>query len=463
VPPASPAPTRSTPAAGPTGQAGPTGELAVSAVPPAGPTRRRLLAGMLSLVALPGGLAACRNAVSAPRNEKVELSMFWWGADKRAELTERALQLYTQRNPHVTFRTTWQANSGYYDRLAAEAAGGNPPDLFQIDDNYLTEYAQRDVVLDLSDFVARKQLDLSQLPSSLAQYGQVAGRTMAVAGAENTPGLIFNRSLLRRLNLPEPHIGMSYQEYLAWAVSVTQHTNGRVAGSMDPSADYKALWLWLRAQGKELYRSRQVGFTDQDLARWFDLWKSARASKATPSAAVIQRANSGDVNKQLVVTGKAATAFMWSNQLSELQKYTKDELGVVSYPGDPKAQWARASIYWVAFRGTRHPDTVVDVIDFLVNDLDAGRILGTERGLSANLGVRAAVEKSLTDKAMKTSTAFEAEMTNRFGAAPVPPPKGHAKVRALLQDSAESVQLGKQGSEVAAAKFVGQANAALAT
>ena len=363
---------------------------------------------------LTSALTACGGSRDTPTDGPIRLSIFWWGGEKRAELTERALQLYSSRHPEVTFQVTWQGNTGYYDRLSSQAAGGNAPDLFQIDDNYLTEYAERDIVLDLTDHVRDNRLDLNGLPSSLASYGKIAGRTMAVAAAENTPGLIYNKSLVQRLGLPEPRIGMPYDEFIDWAVQVTDGTDGKVAGTMDPSADYKALWLWLREQGKELYRGRQLGFTEADLTRWFELWRTARSSRATPAAAVVAEANSGDVTRQLVATGKAATSFMWSNQLPELQKLTQDELGLVTYPGAPKAQWARASMYWAAFRGTRHPETVVDVINFLVNDVEAGQILGTERGLSANLSVRSYVDESLTDPSMKLTASFETSMVDLF-------------------------------------------------
>ncbi|MFK3983133.1 ABC transporter substrate-binding protein [Micromonospora sp. NPDC050397] len=437
-------------------------------MPPASRTSRRrpgrtLSAAVLALsLLLTGAMTACSDPEQAPTDGAVRLSIFWWGGEKRAELTERALQLYSSRHPDVTFQVTWQGNTGYYDRLSSEAAGGNPPDLFQIDDTYLTEYAEREIVLDLSEYVRDDRIDLTGLPPSLAQYGQLGGQTMAVAAAENTPGLIYNRSLLKRLDLPEPYVGMPYDEFVDWAVDVTEETDGKVAGTMDPSADYKALWLWLRGQNKELYRGRQLGFTEADLTRWFDLWKNARADRATPSAAVIAGANSGDVTRQLVATGKAATSFMWSNQLPELQKLTKDELAVVTYPGTPKAQWARASMYWAAFRGTRHPDVVADVINFLVNDVEAGQILGTERGLSANLSVRSYVEQSLTDESMKSTARFETSMVDRFGSAPTPPPRGHAKIRALLITTAETAQSGKATSKQAAAAFVSQANAVLA-
>lgn len=423
--------------------------------------RRRLAATLALLSTLTAGLTGCVEEPTGPVDDRVQLSVFWWGAERRAELTEQALNLYTERHPNVTFRVTWQGNTGYYDRLSTEAASGNAPDMFQIDDNYLTEYAERGITLDLSEYVNDNRLNLNELPTSLAQYGQVGGKTMGVAAAANTPGMVYNKSLLQRLDLPEPQIGMTYDEFIDWAATVTERTKGEVAGTMDPSADYKALWMWLRSEGKELYQGRQLGFTAEDLTRWFDLWKNARISKATPAPAIVAQANSGDVTRQLVVTGQAATSFMWSNQLPELQKQTDDELDVVSYPGRPEAQWARASMYWSAFRGTRDPAVVVDVIDFLTNDIEAGRILGTERGLSANLGVRRVVQASLTDEGMKRSTAFEAGMTDRFGAAPVPPPKGHARVRALLLAAAEDAQLGRSPTRQAATRFISEANAAL--
>ncbi|WP_326555386.1 ABC transporter substrate-binding protein [Micromonospora sp. NBC_01813] len=427
-------------------------------------TRGALVRALTVALLVAIGLTACATVDGEEADDEgrpVEISVFWWGAERRAELTQQALDVYAGRHPGVTFKVTWQGNSGYYDRLSSEAAGGNAPDLFQIDDNYLTEYAERNVVLDLTPYVEDGELDLSGFPSSLVQYGQIAGRTVGVAAAANTPGMVYNKTLLAELDVEEPTIGMTYDELIDWAAEITALTGGEVAGTMDPSGDYKALWLWLRTQDKELYQGRQLGFGVQDLTAWFELWAQARAVDATPTAELVKLANSGDVTQQLVATRDAATSFMWSNQLAELQKHTSDDLGVVSYPGDPQGQWARASMYWSGFRGTRHPDVVVDVIDFLVNDPQAGRILGTERGLSSNLDVREIVQSTLADEKMKASVAFEQQMAELFGSAPVPPPRGHTKIRSLLIIAAESVQGGQATPQEAAERFVAQANADL--
>jgi multiple sugar transport system substrate-binding protein len=425
---------------------------------------RRLLGGLAAtIVAVPllFGAAACgSNDSGGSGSGKTELSFFWWGADGRAKLTEQALALYTQKHPEVTFKKTWQANQGYFDKLATLTAGGDAPDIFQIDDNYLSEYASRNVTLDLTSYKDSGKLDVSRFPESLWKYGVVNGKMAGVAFGENTQGLVYNKSLLIKNGLPEPTIGMSWDAFIDWAAQVTTKT--KIHGTMDPSADYKAFWIWLRQQGKDLYQDKALGFTAEDVTKWFELWRGAAAKKATPAADVIHQGNATDITKQLVITGKAAASFVWVNQMPELKKNTKDELGVVSYPGDPSAQWARASMYFSVFRGSKHKDVAVDVLNFLSNDPDAGKILGTDRGLPSNQDIRKTVADTTTDPAMKQSIAVEAELTGKFGQPPQVPLKGHSKVRTELVKAAENVQYGRQTPAEAAAAFVQACQAAIA-
>ncbi|MFG2012344.1 ABC transporter substrate-binding protein [Micromonospora sp. NPDC048868] len=427
--------------------------------------RRRLIRGLLAtVVALPLvlGAAACGgdDEASTDPNAPVKLSVFWWGGEARAKLTEEALALYTKKHPNVTFEKTWQANQGYFDKLATLTAGGNPPDLFQIDDNYLAEYASRSTTLDLTSYKDSGDLDVSKFPKSLWQYGVVDGKLAGVASGENTQGLVYNKTLLTKNGLPEPTTGMSWEEHIAWAEQVAKKT--KVPGTQDPSADYKAFWVWLRQQGKDLYKGKELGFTAEDVTKWFDLWKGARDRGATPTPDVIHEGNATDITKQLVVTGKAGTSWVWVNQMPELKKNTKDELGVIAYPGDPSAQWARASMYWSVFKGSKHKDVAVDVINFLANDPEAVKILGTDRGLPSNLDLRRVVSDDVTDPAMKQSIQVESDLAQKFGEAPQVPLKGHSKVRAELIKAAENAQYGRISSAQAAEQFITACKSAIA-
>jgi multiple sugar transport system substrate-binding protein len=420
-------------------------------------TRRRLLAAALVIPLALGTVAACGGDDSS--DGKVELSIFWWGAEKRAELTEKALDLYHSKHPNVTFKKTWQANQGYFDKLATLTAGGNAPDIFQIDDNYIAEYAGRNVTLDLTPYSSDGRLDLSKFPPGLRDYGVVDGKLAGVAFGENTQGLVYNKTLLEKNKLPAPTVGMSWADFITWAEKVSKTT--KVPGTQDPSAVYQAFWVWLRQQGKDLYKGNELGFTEQDVTAWFELWKGARERGATPTPDVIHEGNGTDISKQLVVTGKAGTSWVWANQMPELKKNTENDLGVIAYPGDPKAQWARASMYFSVFRGSPQKDTAVDVVNFLANDPEAGMILGTERGLPSNLDIRKAVEASTTDPSMKQTIAVQNELGKTFGPAPVVPLKGHSKVRSELIRIAEEVQFGRQTPAQGAAAFVTAAKAAI--
>jgi multiple sugar transport system substrate-binding protein len=415
------------------------------------------IALVLVVLAAAGGIAML--TFRGPSDGKIELTVFWWGGKARAALTQQVLDLYSQKHPNVRFTTQWQGNSGYYDKLATMATGGKAPDLFQIDDNGLTQYASRGVTLDLKPYIGNR-IRVDEFPAALRRVGSVNGRVAGVVAAENTPAMVYDVTMVQQLGLELPRVGMSWEALVDWSVQVYTRSGGKKYGTMNPSADYKALQVWLRQQGKDLYQGANLGFAQQDLTRWLQFWADAQARHATPPADVVHKANGGDVSKQLVETQQAAISFMWSNQLEELQKGTSHQLDLVTYPGNPSGQWLRASMYWAGFSGGKHRNEVADVINFLVNDIDAARVMGAERGLAPNLGIRSEVNSTLT-KAMQTTVSFETGLATQFGSPPAPPPAGHSQIRSQLTAAAENVEFAKATPAKAAEQFFAQAKSIL--
>jgi multiple sugar transport system substrate-binding protein len=418
-----------------------------------------VLLACLTLVAA-AGCGSDEPAPSGGGNEKIELNIFWWGGPARAEYTQKALELYTKNNPNVTFKQQWQAYGGFSDKLATLAAGGNAPDIFQMDDNLLGEFASRGVALDLGPF-AGSVIKTDGLAGGLAESGKIDGKLYGLPTAQNTTALVYDKTVLADNGLPEPTVGMSWEDYFSWAKQVTDSTGGKVHGSSDGSHDYKVLQVWLRQQGKALYNGNQLGFTEADLTQWFTLWNQQREAKAVAPADVVQPTITGDVTKQLVVTKQGGTAFMHSNQLTELAKGTDHELGVVTYPGETSSSFVRAATFWSGSAKTRYPEEVAKVINFLVNDVEANKTLAGERGLPPNLQVREQIQASLGE-AVQRVAAFENEVGPKLGQTPPPPPPGHVEIRSILQKTAESVMFGRMSPDQGAKDFVTQAGAVLA-
>ncbi|MEV4538072.1 ABC transporter substrate-binding protein [Asanoa sp. NPDC049518] len=410
---------------------------------------RPAVALLATVCLLAGGCSAGGREGSDAR---VTLSVFWWGDQDRAERTEAALKLYSNRHPGTTFKVTWQGEAGYYDRLATQGVGGNAPDIFQIDDTRLAEYANRGLLLDLSDPVARGQIDVTRFPPGLADYGTVGGKVVGVAAGAETSALVYNRTLVKELGVAEPKTGMTYPQLLSWAARVTRESGGRVTGLADASGDLDAFWMWLRAQGRELYQGNGPGFGKEDVVRWFTLWQEARWDDAT----------AGSGGSRALVDGRVAAAFSSSGKFAGLQAGTDDQLALVACPGDTRGQWARANYYWAGFRGTREAGAVADVVDFLANDPQAGRALGDDRGFAPNLEVREANGADLAEGPVRTALGFESAMSARIGRAPAPPPLAHTELRTLLAASAAAVASEKSTLDKAADDFARKSATALA-
>src|SRR5262245_11587404 len=113
-----------------------TRPVAAGTAPTNGSRRRaRLWRALAAAVIVPlalGSAAACWSDEPTDANAPIELSMFFWGGEARAKLTEDALKLYHEKHPNITIKTTWQANQGYFDKLATLTAGNDAPDIYQI-------------------------------------------------------------------------------------------------------------------------------------------------------------------------------------------------------------------------------------------------------------------------------------------------------------------------------------------
>jgi multiple sugar transport system substrate-binding protein len=429
---------------------------------------RTVLAGVAALTVLVtaacggGGSRASDQEAGGPpvTDQPVHLSVAWWGGPARAEITQKVLDLYTQKHPNVTFETQWQGYSGYYDKINTSAAGRNAPDIIQIDNRVLREYSGKGVIAELDPWVG-STLKTDGVDPRLMDTGKVDGKLYAVPLASNTQSYVVDRTVVEPLGLLPPETGWaSWEEFGTWAAKVTEATGRTVWGVRDESADLGGFEFWLRQQGKNLYDGQKLGFTEDDAARWLEMWAGLRQQGAASPAEVAQPANSGDVTKNTVITKQTAVTYSWDNQFTEVQKATDHQLMLVPLPGTPDGAYIRSSQYFTAYARSENAATAVDVINFFVNDPEAGAILGTERGIPPNDQVRAAIEPSFSDQ-LKYVMAYDERVTSQAGPTPPVPAQGDVQVRQLLITAAENAGFGRQTPREAAAELVTQATAEL--
>lgn len=330
----------------------------------------------------PASSQAASSSAAAP-GEKVDLRMAWWGSDERHEKTQKAIELFESRNPGVTITPEYSGFDGYMDKLNTQIAAGNAPDLIQMGGN-IKEYVDKNALLDLTPYVG-STIKLDDFNQGLVQSATFDGKLYGVTLGVNSTGLMYNASMLEKAGIPTPTKDWTYDDLKSMTTTISEKLGKGNYGIYDLSSDSGAFASYLGAYGKKLYDvDGKRHFEKEDAANWFKLWADLRAAGAVVPADMQVANPPTAADTSLVVKGQVAIQSGSASQLAGLQQLTEDKLGLLMFPTGPAGSGMVPPLsgqYVTAYEGTKHPDVVAKFIDFMVNDPEAGLILGSTRGV----------------------------------------------------------------------------------
>ena len=140
---------------------------------------------LVAVSALLAGTAACgSDDGGGSGGGTVTIRFDWWGNPDRAEVTEKAVDLFEQKNPNIKVETSYAEFNAYFQKLATQIAGGGAPDVLQMDYRYVREYADRGVLSELDSGPAK--LDTSGVTQQLLSGGTVNGKLYGIPPTQNT-------------------------------------------------------------------------------------------------------------------------------------------------------------------------------------------------------------------------------------------------------------------------------------
>jgi multiple sugar transport system substrate-binding protein len=408
---------------------------------------------------LGGALVAAGCGGGSGSGGQAEIRFIWWGNDDRAKVTNEAVRLFESRNSGIRVSTSFQNFQNYFEKLSTEIAGGNAPDVIQMDYRYLNEYAGRGVLLDLTPHVG-KEIRTADWNAGFARSGELNGKQVAMPLAQNATTIVYDPKLFSAAGVPEPEIGWTWADYKEIAGKVKASTG--IAGSTDFGGTEDVFETWLRQRGKALYVDGKLGYGKDDLKAFWQLSKDFRDANATTPAELVTTLNAGAEQTPM---GKrlSASEHSYDSLYGGYNTVRPDELKLGPYPSDSKevlGSYRKPSQLISASARTKHKDAAVKLIDFLLNDPDAGRILGANRGLPANLKIREAVAQNLSG-ANKVIFEYQMSVDAKLGDAPPAPPKGDGTIYKLMQRKHEEVVFGKKTIDQALDEFWRDAEEAL--
>jgi pectin-derived oligosaccharide transport system substrate-binding protein len=390
--------------------------------------------------------------------------MAWWGSTERHRRTQDALAAFGRQHPDIKVNADFSGWGGYWDKLAIQTAGGNAPDVIQMDYSYIVEYARRGSLRALDDLVPAV-LDLADFGADALAGGKIDNKLYGVNAGINSWALVANVTLLKSLGLDLPDATMTWADFTVLTKRIGQRAPSGVFGSEYAAYDANALECWLRQRGRSLFTADgALGFAKADLAEWLTYWEDLRKAKAAATAE-LQASAVGDVQNTLLVRRKVVFDFASSNQLTAYASLLKDELALHMYPlgpaGSRPGQYLKPSMLMSVSAKTRHPREAATLIDALLTDREITAILGSERGIPPSAKVRGALKPKADAVEQKTYEYIDF-VSARVGPLPPPAPLGGSEVTGKhLMFAGQQVAFGKASVDQAVGRFFEDAERAL--
>ncbi|MCM2293138.1 ABC transporter substrate-binding protein [Allorhizobium sp. BGMRC 0089] len=396
-----------------------------------------------------------RTAASAA----TKMRFLWWGSKERNDRSYKAMAAYKALHPDVSIEGEGFGWDNYWTRLATQTAGGNAPDIIQMDYRYLFEYARRGTLLDLNPYMG-KSLKIEDFGASNIDPGKVNGKLYGVNLGVNSTASMVNMAAFKEAGLDAPHTGITWEDYGDVCAKLTAAKKRRgFYGTQDGSVSEGILECWLQQHGKLLYTADgKIGYNEADITDFFKFWAHMRQIKACPPADV-QALDQLTVETNLLTLNKVAVGFANSNQFIAFQGVVKEPLALSAYPetkGGKPGQYLKPSMLISVSATSANKDAAVDFINFLVEEKEGAMALGIERGIPASKKIRDMLTPTLSDEGKKI-LAYIDELSKHVCPLPPPPPNGAGENQLTLKRVAEEVGFGRLSPEQGAAKFVDQA------
>ncbi|MFD9188412.1 ABC transporter substrate-binding protein [Streptomyces phaeochromogenes] len=431
-----------------------------TAKPPRRPRPSRTTAAALALCAAAAALTGCSDTgESTSAGGTVSLRYTWWGNPDRATRTQEAVDLFEKKHPGIEVQTSFAGYEPYKQKLATQAAGGDAPDVMQLDYRMIDQYASGGVLLDLGK--QRSVLKTAEFEPGLLATGKVDGKLYAIPQGRGTETMVYDTTKWKAAGVELPKAGWTWTDW-ADAMRELADKTGKPGGT-DPGQSEDAFEIWLRGQGKSLYTAdKQLGFTAADLTRWWTFTDKLRREGAVSSAEQTTQLD-GSVENTPLGRGTAISETNWDAPASGYLVLVPDGISLAPMPSNEDGtpgQYFKPSMFMGVAADTGHPKESAQLVDFMLNDREAAKIVGASRGIPVNESIRDEIASDLKDFD-KTIYDYQAPFEGKLNAPPQAPPSGDSALQTTFQRDYDQVSYERLSPREAAENYITEAKAEL--
>ncbi|HMQ52959.1 MAG TPA: sugar ABC transporter substrate-binding protein [Anaerolineae bacterium] len=339
---------------------------------------------------------------SAVDGENIDLRIAWWGPKDRHDRTIEVIEMYEAENPNVEITFEFSGWEDYWTKMTTQAAGGNLPDVMQQDYARLEEWVSRGLMMPLDDYVESGTIDLSNVPEASIDGGRIDGQLYGINLGNNSQMVILDADAFERAGVELPPQDWTWQDFEEIALKLHEELGIWGIGlGLTNEQLWKSLYL---GHGEWAYAEdgSQLGYSDDQIfVDYLNMLLRLQEAGAMLSREdeLAQFTGVGPENDP-IVTGQAAMAIYWSNQITAIQNAAGEDRNFILThlprpEGGQPSNYLKPSMFFSITTQAQHPDEAARFINYFINDVEANEVLLAERGVPISPEIQQALEPLL--------------------------------------------------------------------
>ncbi|OMF18785.1 hypothetical protein BK127_10080 [Paenibacillus sp. FSL H7-0331] len=313
----------------------------------------------------------------AASSKPIKLRINWWGSQPRHDATIKILDLYTKKNPNVTFEPEYSGFDGYIDKLTTQAAAKNAPDIIQMDAAWLADWNARNQLADLSS------VNVKDIDPKLVEAGKYKDKSTAIPLGNNAWGMIYDKGSLEKLGF-QLKDGITWDEYFKLARDIKAKLGKDQYVMQDATTNREAYTSYQLSKGKgqPVTPEGKFNFDKDTWLEWVKTFSDFRKEGIVPPPDVAVGDKELDPKLDLMLNGKIIFRNAHAAQASSWEGLKPGSIGVSAMPKDKQGGgWLKATFFFSVSQDSQNKAEAAKFIDWFVNDPEVGEISGTTRGV----------------------------------------------------------------------------------
>lgn len=317
--------------------------------------------------------------------EVTDIRLSWWTNEVRTAVTLATIELYETANPDVRIIPEYTSWGGYWDKLATQIAASDVPDIFQLVQGRITEYAEGEIINPLNDF----DMDFDKVDGAALESWSLDGNIYGLPLGLNGWAVVYNPEIFDKAGVAYPTPDWTWDEFEVMAQTIKEKTGLYAVSYAQLSQD---LSIITRSAGFDLYSAdgKSLGFTDYSFLTDY----LAMYSRLHDSGALIEESftveNFNNWAANPISFGEAAMCFIPSNQTSPIIDGLGKSVPMMTIPStaERKVQPLSAALGFSLATGSDEKEAAAAFINFFGTDKEALATCKANRGVPATAEAR---------------------------------------------------------------------------